>query len=538
MSEGKDLWKKYCGFLDKSFSEQVEYNENKKEEHFEKWKNTKMAKHLCPGGVEKFEDIPLTTYEDYPILHEFGEGMEHLSQTVPRRKGESWWDYYDRIGRKLASMLDGWLMDRYAFCLKTSGTGGKSKWIPHGEEVLRNFNKYLTALPIMACSDEWGDTKIRKGDKIVHMLAPAPYGSSYAVKAWENAFECVPPNRIMENITDMRKKTTIILKTIIEYGEEISYIGALPSTLYMLSQFVTAPAKVFKEKYESINLGMGKFVLYLKYLQSKLNPPKYKRISEVMSLKGIGIGGTGYGLYLDPLKEQYGKDPYNAYANSEGGVPMIGSLKHKHHFIPLLENDYFEFMTKDGEIKKVDELEKARIYTLITTAFGSMLVRCNSEDMFRVVDFEQNGLPILSFESRVTSSINIYGYLDLSEAFAVEILIKAGLRATDAWVIAKLTEPSEHILVLMEKEWNYSEKEASRVIFNILKEISEDFRNLIRDFKIERPAKFIEVEYLPRGAFMRYFMKRVKEGVPYGQMKPLKLINPEHSEVIDLLRKV
>ena len=538
MNEGKELWKEYCGFLDKSFSEQIEYNEKKKKDYFEKWKRTKTAKQLCPEGVTRFEDIPLTTSKDYPILDEFGGRMEYLVREVPRRKGESGWEYYDRIGRKAAPILDGWLADKYVFCLKTSGTTGKGKWIPHGKEVSRNFLKYSIALPIMACSNEWGSTKIRKGDKIVHMLAPAPYGSSYTVKAWENVFMCIPPNRIMEDITDMRKKIAMILKTIIEYGEEISYMGALPSTLYMLSQFLTVPAKVFREKYKSMNLGIGKFVLYLKYLQSKMNPPEYKKISEIVALKGIGIGGTGYGLYLDTLKKQYGGDPYNVYANSEGGLPMIGSLKYKHHFIPLLESNYFEFVTKEGKVKRADELEKGEVYTLITTAFGSMLVRCNSEDMFRVVDFEQNGLPILSFESRVASYVNIYGYLNLSEAFVVEILTKAGLKATDAWVIAKLTEPSEHLLLMMEKEWDYSEEEASRAVFNALKDISEDFRNLIRDFEIEQPSQFIEVEYLSKGAFMRYFMQRIKEGVPYGQMKPLKIINPEHSEIINRLRKV
>ena len=103
--------------------------------------------------------------------------------------------------------------------------------------------------------------------------------------------------------------------------------------------------------------------------------------------------------------------------------------------------------------------------------------------------------------------------------------------------MAKLAEPTEHRLFLMEEEWDYSEEEASRAVFNALKEISEDFRNLIRDFRIDQPSKFVEVEYLSRGAFMRYFMQRIKEGVPYGQMKPLKMINSEHSEVINRLRE-
>ena len=284
--------------------------------------------------------------------------------------------------------------------------------------------------------------------------------------------------------------------------------------------------------------GVGKFILGLKYLQSKLNPPKYKRVSEIVSIKALVVGGTHYGAYLNSLKEQYGVELYNAYVSSEICPGMIGSLKRKHDMIPSLENNYLEFMAKDGRIKKIDELEKDNVYTLIATPFGSMLARYNMGDMFRLVDFERNGLPMFSFEGRVTSAIDIHGYLYLSETLATKLLIKAGLEATETWAIAKLLEPTEHILLLMEKTWDYSEEEASRLVFDALRETSEDFRNLIRDFKIEQPTKFIEVEYLPKGAFMRYNMKRVQEGASYGQIKPPKLINPEQSEPIDLLRKV
>ena len=80
MGDDEDLWKKYCSFFDKDFSEQVEYSEKKLDEHFKKWQNTNTAKQLCPKGVKKFENVPLTTYDDYPILHEFGKKIEGLER--------------------------------------------------------------------------------------------------------------------------------------------------------------------------------------------------------------------------------------------------------------------------------------------------------------------------------------------------------------------------------------------------------------------------------------------------------------------------
>jgi len=537
MKEGKDLWKKYCTFFEKDFSEQLEYNERKMEEYFEKWKSTKTAKQLCPEGVTKFEDIPITTYEDYPILREFGKKMEHLSKTVPRIEGESLWDYWIRIGKQAASMLDGWIVEEFALCSKTSGTSGESKWFVHGASMLRNATKYSIAIPILACSDHWGDTKIKKDDKIINLLAPAPYGSATTGQAISNFFNPAIPNQIIENVTDMRRKMNMIIN-LIKSGEKIAFPAIVPPLLKQISLYFTAPSEFFKDKYESMSPGMGKFILYLKYLQAKRKKPKYKKLSEVFSVKGLAMGSADYRIYLDWIKNDFDIKPLNIFATSELLLGMLGTVNHKTEFIPLLESHYFEFMTKDGEIKKIDELEKEKVYTLIVSPFGSMLVRYNVGDMFRVVDFEQNGLPVLSFEGRAVSILDIRSYFCLSEALASKALLKAGIGATDAWAIAKLTEPTEHLLLLMEKEWDYSEEEASRAVFNALNEISEDFRNLIMDFKIERPNKVIEVEYLKRGTFTRYMMKRAKEGLPYGQIKVPKLITPEKSEIINLLRRV
>jgi len=156
MNEGREFWQKYCAFFDENFSEQLEYNQKKKEEYFEKWKKTKMARQLCPEGVKKFEDVPLTTYDDYPILHKFGKEIEKLEKTVPRNKGELWWDYYDTIGKQVSPMLDGWMVDEYAFCAKTTGTTGKSKWYAHGESFQENISADGIAMMILVGSDGWG----------------------------------------------------------------------------------------------------------------------------------------------------------------------------------------------------------------------------------------------------------------------------------------------------------------------------------------------------------------------------------------------
>jgi hypothetical protein len=495
-----------------------------------------MARQLCPKGVSTFEDVPLTTYEDYTILHEFGKRVEILSKRVPRKKGEIWWDYYERIGKRAAPMLNGWLPDEYGFCVKTTGTTGGSKWFAHGKDFFVNLNSAVSYL-IMACSDNSGDTKLQRGDVCLNITAPPPYISGYALRSFEQIFKLVPSPSVADEITDMRKKMWMIIK-MIEKGQRIDVAGGMASVFYMFSQYFTSPDKLYKEYYQSMNFGVKKFLLLLKYIQSRLSRRKYKRAKEVMPLKGIGVGGYDTRLYLDYIKNEFGVVPTSGYGSTEFGFFMYGSPERKIDYLPDLRCGYLEFLTDKGELKKIYELKKGKTYDLVGTPFGTMLVRYDIGDRFRVIDFRDDGLPVFDFESRRCQIIDIYGYFRLTQATAVKALIKAGLKETDKWCFAKLISPKEHLLLLMEREWDYSERKASRVVFKALYDADEYFRNFVKDFKIKDPWDIIEVEYLKRGAFMRYAEKKVKEGAPLGNIKPPKIITSDKMEDVNTLRSV
>ena len=159
-------------------------------------------------------------------------------------------------------------------------------------------------------------------------------------------------------------------------------------------------------------------------------------------------------------------------------------------------------------------------------------------DLFKVVDFRDDGMPIFSFESRRADLLDIRNYFRLSDALAIKALVEAGLPLTDKWAFAKEIEPDEHLCLLMEREWEYPEREASRRIFEALQKVDPQFQNYVRDFGIRDPWKVIKVEYLRKGAFMRYVMQRAKQGAEMGQIKPLKLITPKNKEVADLLKRI
>jgi hypothetical protein len=95
----------------------------------------------------------------------------------------------------------------------------------------------------------------------------------------------------------------------------------------------------------------------------------------------------------------------------------------------------------------------------------------------------------------------------------------------------------------MEKEWDYSEREAEKRIFHALIESSKaipgrgrTFMDLVNEFRIDDPSELIEVEYLRSGAFLRYAMMRGKEGSTLGQYKPPKIIPSDRIEIYEKLR--
>ncbi len=536
MGEGEELWNKYCSFLDKPFSEQLGHNERKLQEYFKRWKQTKMAKQLCPNGLKKFEEVPLTAYEDYSILHKFGEQMERLAKTVPRRGGEIWWDYYLRIGKQVAPILDGWMVEDYEFCSKTSGTTGESKWVAYGKSFGNNFDSILSSL-IIACSDCSGDTKLRKGDTFLNITAPPPFASGSWIQFIQDVVKPVPPPEIMDKITDMRKKLWATLK-IIEKGQRVDVGGGVASVFHMFSKYFTEPHEFFKEYYQSMNFGIKKFLLFLKYAQCTVTSKKYKRASEMMPVKGMCLGGYDTRLYLDYVSKEFDVTPTSLYGSTEFGVVMYGHVDRKIDYLLDLRDGYFEFLTKKGEVKKIDELKKGQIYDLVGTPFGGMLVRYNIGDQVRVIDFRDDGLPIFDVEGKKEHVIDIYNYFRLTQAMAVKALQRAGLRETDKWCIAKIIEPREHLLLLMEREWKYSEEEGAKLLFQAMLETNPEFQSYVMDFRIKDPLEVIKVEYLKKGAFTKYSMRKVKEGVPIGNIKPVKIVSADKQDILDLLRSV
>jgi hypothetical protein len=294
-----------------------------------------------------------------------------------------------------------------------------------------------------------------------------------------------------------------------------------------------------------MNFGLKKFLLYLKILSLKLSQKEKKKITEIMPLKGVLVAGVEGRLYLDFFKEEFNLSPLHIYGSTEAGPLMRGDPDRKEDLVPELRTSYLEFLTEDGDIRELNELKKGELYELIVTPFGSLIYRYNMEDVIRLIDFRDDGMPIFNFESRKKTIIELYSRYRITPNIIVQALSKAGLRASDKWAVAKPLKPKEHLHFLMEKEWSYSESEAEKIIFNCLLETyrtiphyGDVLSDYIAHYKIKNPSDVVKVEYLKPGAFTRYSVKKAKEGASMGQYKPPQIITADKMDIFDILRNI
>ncbi|MEM2930077.1 MAG: GH3 auxin-responsive promoter family protein [Thermoproteota archaeon] len=530
-----DLWREYCGFYEKPFEQQLEINEALLKEHLARWGRTAQAKILCPNGFQTINDIPVTSYSDYPVLLEFAQKMENLEKTLPRMPGELYWEYYERIGRIAAKPFSQYIIGNFSFEARTTGTVGAPKWVIHGSLFWENYKKDVIATTLLACSDRWGDTEFRVGDKGLNFTPSAPFLSGWGRKASQGIVVDVPPVDVMDEIPDARRRFFFALEYL-EKGHKVNLAGGSAPSVYLMCEYFSNPTDLFTEYYNSVELGPAKIYLVQKLAKAKLSR-RSKNIRDYLDLKGLMIGGVDTTLYLDYFRTKLGVEPFCIYGVTELGLPMFGFSDNKNQLLPNLRSCYFEFLNEKQELVGLKDVKMGETYEVVLTAFGGLFIRYMPGDIVRVNSFRDDGTPIFSFWGRNKAIIMIGGYPMITEAVAIQIMARAGLSLSDKWAFTKSFDGREKLMILMENTWGLSEDEATRRIFDALCSLNYYFNEYVKQYQ-KVPWELIKVEYLKKGAFIRYSMKRARQGFPVGQIKPPKIIPPERQDIVELLREV
>ena len=530
------MWDRYCGFFSQTFESQIAYNQEILVRHLEAWKRTETSKIVCkekePRGLD---DVPITDYRDYPFMKEFGQRIQEIESREPRRREESLHDYYMGLLKGMSWEVRGYLPDEPQICVKTTGTTGVNKWAVQGQRFNEGVISDTTAIVLMACSREWGENIFDKKLNALNLAAPVPYLTGWTLRYWDRLVNFIPPISITDSMTDMGKKFQLALK-FLEKGQKIYLAGGSGALLYMACKYFSDPQYFLEEAAEMTSSRYKKWLISLKLMLTRLQKQKPFNLQDIMPLRGLIIGSTDARIYAEFFKNEFGIEPLNAYAASEIGCAMFGRPDRKLDFFPNLRSAYLEFLDESGEVSEIDEIKKGNVYELVATPFYSAFIRYRIDDLFRVTDF-YDGTPLFLFEGRSQHVLDIYNYYRFSEDLMTKVIVDAGFKANDRWVVTKSLKPKELILVFFEKEWPIEEREAEKLIFDSALSLIPGFDNYVRDFRIHVPSEAVKVEYLERGTFTRYAMTQARRNVPLGQYKPPKVVPPDEHHIIEELKE-
>ncbi len=514
----REMWQKYCGFVDLSIEEFMAIQKRLLMEQLELLRNCELGLKVMRGArpitVEEFRDkVPLTTYDDYaPYL------LEKREDVLPEKP---------------------------LFWQRTSGRSGeyRFKWVPVTERLYRELGIYIVAWGIFCSCLKKGDISFRGRDKLLYGWAPPPYPTGAIARVIENELEIdtLPPMKKAERMA-FRKRTSQGLSLALDEG--LDFVFGLSSVLVALGEQVSEGIEKGFNIPSLLSHPRALPRLVRGLIKSKLEGRRLLP-KDLWSVKGIGCIGTDSSVLREKIAHYWGKPPLEVYGAAEVGIFAIQTWDYKDLiFVPSL--CFLEFIPEEEYLKLrrnqthrprtilLDEVEAGKRYELIFTSLqGGPFVRYRIGDMIKVVAVRNEhlniNLPQIAVDSRIDGIIDIGGFPRLTESAISRAIEESGL-ACQGWTARKEVrgEPLIHIYIEL-KDQQVSAEEARLAIHRSLKEIDHDYAAL-EDMLGFKPLR---VTLLPEGAFQRYMAEQQAKGKEPADPEVPRLNAPD--EVIERL---
>lgn len=516
----KEMWQKYCGFIDLSINEFMETQRHLLLEQLELLANCELGQKIMRGArpttVEEFRhQVPLTTYEDYfPYL------PEQIEDVLPEKP---------------------------LFWQRTSGRSAeyRFKWVPVTERLYHEIGTYIATWCIFASCTERGDVRYREHDKLFYGMAPPPFPTGAFARALhrELVLDVFPPmgeaeimafqQRMAEGISTSLSKGIdymfALSSVLVAIGEQISKgVGKAP-----LFSFLSRPRALFR-------VAKGR-------LKAKLGGrPLLPR--DLWKLKGLATGGMDTAVLRERMRYYWGRDPVECYGCAEAGIMTMQTWDYKDMtFLPTLS--FFEFIPEEEHLKSkqdpayqprtvlLDEVEAGQRYEAVFTSFhGGPFVRYRVGDIIEITALRNErlniNLPQMAFYSRADDIIAIGGFTRLTEKAIWQAIENTGI-AYQGWTARKEIQEGEPVihLYIELRDHNKPHWEVRYEIHRSLKKLDLDYAALDDMLKVQP----LRVTLLPEGAFQGYIMERVAGGADLAHLKPPQ-INASDEMIERLLR--
>ncbi len=509
-------WQRHCGFLDLSLDEFMAIQWRLLEEQMEIGRQSRLWKSVFGDKaedltVENFRElIPLTTYEDYePYLK-------------------------DKPSDILARPIKEWA--------RTSGLGGKPKWVPYTEEAYEHLGVCSITTGILSTARYRGEVRIRPGDVVGSNLPPRPYISGVTLMASSEFFDYhfIPELDKTEEMSFQERTEYLFRRAMVE-GLQI--LGAMTIVLVRMGEMFEQGARSRKPSLDMLH-PKALWRILRAVIRARRAGRSHILPRDLWPLKGLQCGGTDTFLYREQIRNYWGVDPYEVYAATEAGIMAVQTWDHR-NLVFLPDTVFYEFIPEeDWERERlegtpptrtllINELEVGKRYEVVISNFyGGPFLRYRMHDLVQVVA-ERNeelgiDLPQFQFVGRSGSFIDLSGFAGLID----EKLILRALRNIDAsyvdWALRKEfkeNQPYLHLYIELKPPVTVTVEEFRNRLHNAIKALNEEYGN------VEKMLGYIplEVTFLSEGSFQRYIQHRLQEGADLAHLKPARIQPPEQA---------
>jgi hypothetical protein len=532
LREGRknELWDMCCGFIDLPMEEFMKIQKRLLLEQIELLKESelgrKVMRHAMPNSIDDFRNtVPFTTYADY-------------CPELPQRREDV-------------------LPAKPAFWTRTSGYSGtyETKWVPISPRFAEEYEKAAAACALFGLSRFRGDLEsVGEHWKILYTVGGLEYASGMIGHLMQNAFnfDFLPSHLNGETFTEK-----IRMGFVEALYQGLDGFGGLPSVLVTVGQQMQEQPKKPPAKFLLAHPGAA--VRLAKGLAKSKMAGRSLLPKDLWDIKIILGGGTDSAVFSKKVEEMWGRRPLELYAGTEGGVYATQTWDYE-GLTPIPNLNFFEFIPEDEHLKwqlnpsyqprtlLLDEVEPGRNYeVVITNLHGGALVRFRLGDMITITARRNDNLnidiPQMVFYGRADYVIDIAGLGRLTEKIIWEAIENTGIPYTD-WTARKEVKNDRSVLhVYIEPKTGtgpVSESQFAECLGREFQKLEERYHHNpynIYDEADAPPAfdsqQFVEVSYLPQGAFTNYIAFKQAEGADLGHLKPPH-VNPT-DRVLSLL---
>lgn len=368
----KEVWQKYCGFIDLNLAEFMAIQQRLLLEQIELLHKSELGRKILgkdkPASMEEFRSsVPLTKYKDY----------------------------IDFLGNKREDILPA----KPKIWTRTSGRSSEYdfKWAPYSQRMVEKAGEFAVASFLLASCSGRGDVRLSSDDFCLYTLAPPPYFTGAVVaRAVEEQLNpnFIPPlakGEMMDFEERIREGFKMALKSRID-------------VFYGLSSVLVKIAEQFEQGSGSMQFSIDMlnprllFRVIKGFLRSKLNGrnllPK-----DLWNVKAIVAGGMDTSFYKDIIEAYWGRKPLEGYGGTEiGGVALQAwnlkgmTFMPDFNFLEFIPEEDFYHSSDDENFqpttKLLDEVQLGVYELVITNFYGGAFVRYRTGDLIESSHWE------------------------------------------------------------------------------------------------------------------------------------------------------